>query len=248
MHRRRGVRRPTTFTAAISLVAALCACGLLPFGRLSTVGTEELQAAYKPEPVDSVFGGCGEAGAQPDYDINRLKNRLDEGKYLPVPWSVIASLPWPRQVGYRFRHQWGAGEKRDVRRYEGAAVEVEGYLIGYRLEIPEPPNCYGMPANTRDYHMWLAAGPHDRERNSVVVEVTPRVRASHPAWNDEAFGALVRSRVEVRVRGWLMLDEMHPEEVGLNRATLWEVHPIMHLDWRSPGGDWVSLDSLSPPR
>jgi hypothetical protein len=242
------VRRPTTFTAVITLVATLSACGLLPWGRISTAGTEELETAPKPDPLDSAFGGCGANGAQPDYTLNQLKNRIDEGQYLPVSWSLIAHLPWPRQVGYRFRHQWTAAERGTVRRFEGVAIEVEGYLIGYRLEIPEPPNCYAAPAQTRDYHMWLAELSGNSERNSVVVEVTPRVRALHPAWNEETLGALVSTRVRVRIRGWLMLDQMHPESVGLNRATLWEVHPIMELAWQTSGGDWVTLDSLAPRR
>ncbi|HEX8946148.1 MAG TPA: hypothetical protein VF785_23635, partial [Gemmatimonadaceae bacterium] len=50
----------------------------------------------------------------------------------------------------------------------------------------------------------------------------------------------------VRIRGWLMLDQMHPESVGHSRATLWEIHPIMHLDWRESRGRWISLDSLPP--
>jgi hypothetical protein len=94
--------------------------------------------------------------------------------------------------------------------------------------------------------MWLADGSGNSERNSVVVEITPRIRALHPAWNDESLGALVSTRVRVRIRGWLMLDQMHPESVGLNRATLWEVHPIIALAWQSPAGDWVALDSLAP--
>jgi len=48
------------------------------------------------------------------------------------------------------------------------------------------------------------------------------------------------------MRGWLMLDQMHPELVGRNRRTLWEVHPVMHLDWQTSAGPWVSLDSLAP--
>jgi hypothetical protein len=213
---------------------------------MSTVGTEELEAAPKPDPVDSTFGGCGSDGAQPDYALNRLKNRVDQGQYLPVSWPLIAELPWPRQVGYRFRHQWTSAERQTVKRFEGVAVEVEGYLIGYRLEIPEPPNCYAAPAHDRDYHMWLAERPGASERNSFVVEVTPRVRALHPAWNDESLSALVSTRVRVRIRGWLMLDQMHPESVGLNRATLWEVHPIMQLAWQTTDGAWVPLDSLAP--
>src|SRR5262249_13237918 len=129
------VRRSGAVCAAICLLASLSGCGLLPGRRTMLSETEALEAAEKPDPPDSLFGGCGAAGAQPDYALNRLKNRVDEGKYLPVPLSVVAQLPWPRRVGYRFRNQWTEAETRSVKRFEGVAVEVEGYLVGYRLEI-----------------------------------------------------------------------------------------------------------------
>ena len=239
---RRVFRR--TLGAVVAFVGV--SCGFLPLRGTSLVGTEILASAPKPTPIDSVFEGCGDAGSQPDYTLNRLKNRVDEGKYLPVSWRLIAHLPWPRSVGYRFRHQWTQGETRDVRRFEGAAVEVEGYLAGYKLEIPEPPNCYSTAERHKDFHLWLAEHERGAEGQSIVVEITPRVRASHPEWSESRLAALVSTQARVRVRGWLMLDQMHPENVGRNRATLWEVHPIMQLDWRSSRGDWVPLDSLSP--
>ena len=43
-----------------------------------------------------------------------------------------------------------------------------------------------------------------------------------------------------------MLDQMHLENAGANRTTLWEVHPIMHLAWQRTDSIWVPLDSLTP--
>ena len=74
-----------------------------------------------------------------------------------------------------------------------------------------------------------------------------RVRVHHPAWTGESLDALKASRARLRVRGWLMLDQMHPEKVERNRRTLWEVHPVMQLDWQRADSTWVSLDSLVPP-
>ena len=101
-------------------------------------------------------------------------------------------------------------------RSEGAAIRVDGYLAGARLE-----------------------------RDAIVVEITPRVRALHPRWTLDRIAAIVRDQREVRVSGWLMLDQMHPELVGVNRATMWEVHRIMHLEVLEPGGAWVDLDDLA---
>lgn len=230
-------------------LTALCltaSCWLLRVGPTSLTGTEALEAAPKPPPLDSEFRDCGPAGSQPDYALNRRKDRIDEGDYLPVPWTMIARLPWPPSVDYRFRNQWRAGDTREVARYEGVAVEVEGYLAAYRLEIPEPPNCYRTDAADRDFHLWLSRAPHQHEKESIVVEITPRVRVLHPGWTADRIEALVHSQARVRVRGWLMLDQMHPENVDRNRRTLWEVHPILHLAWRRADGHWVALDSLGP--
>lgn len=230
------------------LAVVLSGCGIFHVGHTSLAGTEVLAAAPKPAPVDSEFEGCGPAGSQPDYALNRLKNRVDDApRYLAVPWTMIAELPWPRWAGYRFRNQWDRAEQRAVARYEGAAVEIEGFIVGYRLEVPEPPNCYAREERKKDFHLWLSREPNGTRRESIVVEFTPRVRVRHPGWTDERLFALRASQVRVRVRGWLMLDQMHPERVDRNRVTLWEVHPIMHLDWRTRDGSWVSLDSLAPP-
>ena len=228
----------------------LAGCGLFHVGRMSREGTDILESAPKPPPVDSEFEGCGPAGSQPDYVLNRRKNRVDEppnANYLPVPWPVIARLPYPTWAELRFRNQWTRDETRDVARYEGAAIELEGYLAGYRLEIPEPPNCYSLEARHKDFHLWLSRAPGESRDESIVVEITPRVRIHHPAWTAERLDALHASRVRLRVRGWLMLDQMHPEKVERNRRTLWEVHPVMELEWQRADSSWVSLDSLAPP-
>lgn len=143
----------------------LAGCGLFHVGRMSRDGTDVLLSAPKPPPVDSEFEGCGPTGSQPDYVLNRRKNRVDE-----------------------------------------------------------PP---------RD--------------ESIVVEITPRVRVHHPAWTAERLDAFQKSRVPLRVRGWLMLDQMHPEKIERNRRTLWEVHPVMELERQRADSSWVSLDSLAPP-
>lgn len=227
------------------LASSALGCGFLPLTRTSTKGTEVLQLAPKPAPTDSEFDGCGPAGSQPDYALNRKKNRVDEGRYIEVPWTMIARLPWPHEVAYRFRNQWSKGETRAVARYEGAAVSVEGYLAGFRVEVPEAPNCYGRAVDDRDYHMWLSEKPHQHDRQSIVIEITPRVRALHANWTEERFRDLLARQTRVRVSGWLLLDQMHPELVDINRNTLWEVHPIMRVEVQRPDSSWVSLDSLA---
>ena len=241
------MRQAATVASAVLLGASLSACGFLPISRMSGSGARGLAIAPKPEPVDSMFHGCGPAGSQPDYVLNRKKNRVDEGTWVDTPWRVIARLPWPREVGLRFRNQWTEGEQRAVARYEGAPVRVEGFVLGVRLEGREPPNCYSNERDERDYHIWLGEGRGDARKHALVVEITPRIRARHPRWTAERLSMLVEERARVRVSGWLMLDQMHPERVGGNRRTLWEVHPVLAVDvWQADA--WVPLDSTEAPR
>ena len=225
----------------------LAGCGFLPITRLSSAGTEVLVQAPKPEPVDSAFDGCGPSGSQPDYVLNRRKNRVDTAAtYIPISWQTLARLPFPRRVGYRFRNQWTSGETKEIARFEGAAIEVEGYITDLKLETPEPPNCYSTDPAERDYHLWLTEAPHQGKRESVVVEITPRIRVTHTGWSEPRLRALIEMQARVRLRGWLMFDQMHPESMPWTRFTLWEMHPIVQIDWKTSGDKWTPLDSLSP--
>lgn len=229
--------------AGLIVVALASACGFVPSRQTSVVGAEILERAPKPEPVGIEFQGCGPSGHEPDHTLNHRKNRVDSAAYLAADWSVIAHLPWPREVGYRFRHVWLKGESQAVAKYEGAAVAVEGFVVGYRISVPEPTNCYSANHAHRDYHLLLGSTPDSAQRHSIVTEITPRVRASHPRWTLERLDSLQNARVPVRVSGWLLLDQMHPEHVGKNRITLWEVHPVMRIEWLRPPSQWISLDS-----
>lgn len=241
-----GSRRGLIWLARVGIAASALGCGFLPISVTSPVGTRGIENAVKPAPVGADFNGCPAEGKPPDHPLNRHKNRIDEGTYLPVTWATVARLPWPRQVGYRLRNQFAPHEAADVARYEGAAVQVEGYVVDAKMKGAEAANCEASDSSSSDYHMWLAEkGAHSKAR-SIVVEITPRVRAGDQRWTHQAIQALAEVRPRVRVSGWLMLDQMHPESVGATRVTLWEVHPIMRLEWLRGDGKWISLDSLAP--
>jgi hypothetical protein len=82
-----------------------------------------------------------------------------------------------------------------------------------------------------------------------VAEVTPRLKPDHPKWTQNAIRRLARTGQQVRVSGWLMMDQEHPEQIkgtpaqDPTRGTLWEVHPIMDIEVMR-GGNWVPLDEL----
>jgi hypothetical protein len=201
--------------------------------------TAALEAAPKPEPFSPPFAGCPGEGSNPDKPLNRRKNRFDESpSYLPLSLALVAKLPWPAWIGWRPRDIWTRSERIEVGRFEGAAVSVEGYLVDLRVEIPEATNCYSTNEDLRDIHLWLADAPDRSIADAVVIEITPRYRALRSRWHPDTLRALVDSRTRVRVSGWLMLDELHPELVHIRRVTLWEVHPVTRLEAQQSSGAW----------
>jgi len=198
--------------------------------------------SVKPQPAEINFQGCPGEGDNPrQADLNRLKNRVDEGEYVPVTFDSIANLPWPKSVERLSRDKWPAADEASVEKYEGVPVSVEGYLAGAKQEGPESPNCHGDDAQFRDFHVWLVKNASDDRSRSIVVEVTPRVRANHPNWQTDVLGQIVKKDQRVRISGWLMLDPEHPDQVGKTRGTIWEIHPIMQIEVNQ-NGQWTPLD------
>jgi hypothetical protein len=126
---------------------------------------------------------------------------------------------------------------------ERQVVRVEGYVARARTSGPESTNCHGDEARLRDFHIWLTTAPTVDRTRSVIAEMTPRWRARHTGWNLTRLGAVSRARERVRVTGWLMLDQEHPEQVGRTRGTIWEVHPVTAFEVQR-GRRWIPLDSL----
>src|SRR5437588_1146429 len=85
--------------------------------------------SVKPQPAEINFQGCPGEGDNPrQADLNRLKNRVDEGEYVPVAFDSIVNLPWPRGVERQAsRDKWASADLAAVERYEGVPVSVEGY-------------------------------------------------------------------------------------------------------------------------
>src|SRR5439155_8976739 len=138
-----------------------------------------------------------------------------------------------------------------VKELEGAPLTLVGYLAGVRLEGPESTNCGEQAANRRDFHVWLVGARAQRmpnsqlydRRRSVVIEVSPRLREQHTQWTTTALRRLVGTNTQVRISGWLMLDQEHPEQIGKTRGTLWEIHPITKIE-AFTDGQWIDLDDL----
>jgi hypothetical protein len=45
---------------------------------------------------------------------------------------------------------------------------------------------------------------------------------------------------QVRIGGWLVLAQEHPEQVGKTRGSLWEIHPITRIEVKDANG-WRGL-------
>lgn len=192
----------------------------------------------KPQPQEITFKGCPPEGDGGDPALNRLKNRVDEGKYVPVQFDAVLNLSWPKSIERKDRDKWSASDTAAIAKYEGIPISVEGYLFDARLEGPEATNCHGADAEFRDHHIWLIKSPGDDRTRSIVVETTPRVRVNHSTWTTEALDRIAKSKQRVRISGWLFMDPEHPDQVGQTRGTIWEIHPIMKIEVQQQG-NWV---------
>jgi hypothetical protein len=234
----------TLLLLVVLLLAALLAARVW---RPPTSARSGLQAGLvpvptspRPTPLEEVFKGCPGEGDGADPELNRLKNRVDEADWEPVDVGALLGLRWPDGVEGKRMALWSPADRAQVAEHNGVPVQAEGYLLEARQEGPESTNCRS--AQDLDFHLWLAAQPgDDRASRSVVVEVTPRVRARHPDWTVRAFQSLARQKSRVRISGWTMLDPEHPDQVGKTRGTIWEVHPVMRIDVMQAGIGWKGL-------
>ena len=196
-----------------------------------------------PAPQDQTFQGCPPQGDGGDGQLNIRKNRTDTGNWQTETVANIVSLPYPSGVAKQPRASWSSADAAAVAQSEGRPLQVEGYLLLVRHEGPESPNCHD--PNQRDFHMWLSGSPGtSRDRaTSLIVEVAPRARALNSGWAPDSRLLGLTGR-HVRISGWLMLDQEHPEQVGKTRGTLWEVHPVMKIEVEQ-GSQWVNLNDGS---
>jgi len=230
------------FSASLALLLclALAACGETSGQQTATSNGFPTSAAH-PTPVVKTFQGCPPTGDGGDGQLNIHKNRIDDGEngaYHDVTLSTLLGLTWPQGIEKRQRANWSSADRAAVAQDEGVAVRTTGYILDLRHEGTESPNCHAV--DFRDFHVWLVANPSDAKSHAMVIEVTPRVRAIRAGWTDGALFAL-RGK-QVRISGWLMMDQEHPEQLNQTRATLWEIHPIMHIEVRQ-NGQWTSIDS-----
>ncbi len=234
------MRQKALFILFALLLVSLGACQLPAVGGTgsSTPAPPGSIASANITPNDPSFHGCPQQGDGGDAALNGLKNRTDEGTYVTVQLSDLLALTWPSAIPKKPRSSWSSSDQATIAQHEGAPIEVEGYILDDKHEGTESTNCHS--TDYRDFHVWFGASASAPRSQSMVIEITPRVRDQRPGWTDSAISALKGQHV--RIRGWLLFDQEHPEQLNQTRATLWEIHPIMHIEV-DKGGTWTSIDN-----
>lgn len=188
-----------------------------------------------------------------DAEMNLLKNRDTEpADYEPRTIAEILDSKPQQLTGVLTlpRSDWPGTALAAARQLESKGVIIEGHMLLARKSGPESCNC--RRDDLRDWHVWIGAEPVEsyanakRLRNrSVITEPTPRWQ-SRKGWRLRQFEALARQSARVRVYGWLLWDQEHPEETPeqkgdkATRGTLWEIHPVTKIEILKRGV-WVEL-------
>jgi hypothetical protein len=221
-NRPRGFDRRTTY---VLLALALMILLIFLSRRYSSDVSTKRPAGVAVAP--DVLGGIPREGKGGDPELNLEKNRIDVPskfeEYTPAEILALGHALLDRQ-GREHRAKWDSDAKSYLERMEATGVHLTGYLIYAKESGPE--SCNGYIDSLRDYHIWVGDSPDAPKSASVVVEVTPRWKVVHPEWRLHYIEQLAKSHAKVRVSGWLMWDEEHPDEVGKSRGSQWEVHPV----------------------
>lgn len=239
--RRRGALLLVAPSLAALLAVALSGCGAL--NAIGGANTDYFPPNLaRATPVATTYAGCPPQGQGGDPALNTLVNR--EGTDPPQGYritdiSTVMTIPTTPQVEGKPRSQWSAADAARVATYEGVAVRTTGWVVAAREGGPDPANC-NSNAN-RNWYLWIGTGAADDIRTTMVVVLTPQMRASRPGWTDYTMRRLVGQ--VVRVSGYLLYDQMPEPFVAANRATPWEIRPVTHLEAYYKN-QWLNLDIL----
>jgi hypothetical protein len=205
---------------------------------------KKLSGRTRPVAPPSTFNDCPLSGSGGDRPLNEIKNRTDMASHWrDTSVQSLIELDWPQTINEKDRLNWSSKDMKAVKKNEGTPIRIKGWLAAAKKEEEESCNCNSQ--TDVDYHLWIVAdkskADKDHRGESVVCEVSPRVRALHTGWDIKHIGKIVESMTKVRLSGWLLMDQHHAEQLGEFRATLWEIHPIMIFEIERDG-KWVALD------
>ena len=210
--------------------------------------SEISEAWDKPVPNETTFkgpdGNCPWNGNNTDPETYVRKNRSDiPAQYHDVEFATIHDLPFPTDKP--LRANWTPEHLAEIARYEGVPVRTVGYLVALKPQNGhgEGTNCGFTLASETDTHMALVGGAGDAEKNSVVIEFTPRFLKTHPHWSKSFLSRWLDTDTPIRISGWLMLDPDHRNHLNRFRFTLWEIHPITRIEVFE-NNQWSDVEKL----
>jgi hypothetical protein len=200
----------------------------------------------KPIPNKTTFkgvdGNCPWNGNDNDPDTFIRKNRTDiPSDYHDVQWAAIHDLPFPKDKP--LRKNWSPENLNAIQQFEGVPVRTIGYIVALKPQSgnEEGTNCKFSKVSETDIHIAFVGQQGDGERDSVVVETTPRFLKSHLRWTKAVLTPYLNQDIPVRISGWLMLDPDHRAHLNKYRHTLWEIHPITAIEVLD-GTHWKPVD------
>ncbi|MFL6437698.1 MAG: SH3 domain-containing protein [Terriglobales bacterium] len=204
---------------------------IIPAGLLAQLAASTIAAVPKPLVINghAVCGPKGNAIKKKFQDLDSEKNRTDiPTSYITLTWDQLDALPANNHA-----------------HYEGAPVTVEGYLssqVKQETGAPgESTNCNLLQPSEVDWHIYLTKQPNQPIKNAVIAETTPRTRPLHH-WQKSVLDNVVNKSTKVRFSGWLMYDFQHVGEIGVHRASVWEVHPITKIEIADGNGGWKDIE------
>jgi hypothetical protein len=198
--------------------------------------------ANKSQPDAFTFNGCPPTGLGGDAELNLLENRVDEGKYVSISFDTLLALRWPRNAERQAMSAWSPQNGAYIMQYQGMPVSLTGYIFLVKEAPPSPANCNRNNFENMDWNVSLTSNPGDSAAQAIIAAVTPRVRSKHK-WTIDALRTAGYQHLQVRISGWLLFNPTRPGDVGINRATLWEIHPVMQIEIFQ-NGRWVPLDKF----
>jgi hypothetical protein len=196
--------------------------------------------------------GCG--GGDPKLNVKKNRTDMPAGTLEAWTFDEIIHLEEERPT------QWMEGQDRTQveEMGEDTPIMLSGYLLGAHAGGPETCNCKLSGADNNDIHINIVHNSTDKITDSIVTEMTPRIRAAHPGWDkaQATFDQLTANgrRPYVRVTGYLLFDSEHVSRSGGPRITIWEVHPITAFELCSSttaavcdkGNSWTALENWKP--
>jgi hypothetical protein len=187
--------------------------------------------AQAPSSNMDDFDGCGMDGTATTARLkalNQLKNRYMVPQENQIDSSItLSAMLAPGDDKTRWKSTSGA--------------EVTGFVLNMKPGGSETCNCNKTDPAHVDIQIELVLHSTDSAgTQSVIVEVTPRLRAIRKANGIDWSMKTLREQFLhkwVKVRGWMMFDSQHgtvgentnPSGANNWRATTWEVHPVTDI-------------------